>query len=117
MEVRPYTGSGSEWDAFVHAQEGWSHFHQHGWRRLMEEALGHRTFHLGAFENGRLAGVLPLVLSTGAGAAGRNAIGSGVFGGTIAGTVLGILFVPLFYVVIRRIAPLRITAQRKSAGA
>jgi HAE1 family hydrophobic/amphiphilic exporter-1/multidrug efflux pump len=52
-------------------------------------------------------GVLPLVLSTGAGAAGRNAIGSGVLGGTIAGTVLGILFVPLFYVLIRRIAPMK----------
>ena len=48
-------------------------------------------------------GVLPLVLSSGAGSAGRNAIGSSVLGGTITGTLLGILFVPLFYVVIRRI--------------
>ena len=47
-------------------------------------------------------GVLPLVLSTGAGSAGRNAIGSGVMGGIVSATVLGILFVPLFYVVIRR---------------
>jgi len=52
-------------------------------------------------------GVLPLVLSTGAGAAGRNAIGAGVLGGTLSATVLGVLFVPLFYVVVRRIVPLR----------
>jgi len=47
-------------------------------------------------------GVLPLVISTGAGAGGRNAIGSGVFGGTITGTVLGVLFVPLFFVIVRK---------------
>lgn len=48
-------------------------------------------------------GVLPLVLSTGAGANGRNAIGATVMGGTIASTVLGILFAPLFYVLMRRL--------------
>ena len=52
-------------------------------------------------------GVLPLVLSSGAGAAGRQAIGSGVLGGMIAATVLVVLFTPLFYVLIRKIAPLR----------
>ncbi len=60
-------------------------------------------------------GVLPLVLSTGAGSAGRRAIGSGVLGGTISGTVLGILFVPLFFVLIRRLAPYRPTAKPKAA--
>ncbi|MQX38104.1 efflux RND transporter permease subunit [Roseospira navarrensis] len=48
-------------------------------------------------------GVTPLVLSSGAGAAGRNAIGTGVLGGTIAATILGVLLVPLFFVVIRRL--------------
>jgi hydrophobe/amphiphile efflux-1 (HAE1) family protein len=48
-------------------------------------------------------GVLPLVLSTGAGSGGRTAIGSGVLGGTLSATVLGVLFVPLFYVVVQRI--------------
>ena len=48
-------------------------------------------------------GVTPLVLSSGAGAAGRNAIGAGVLGGTIAATALGVLFVPLFFVIIRRL--------------
>jgi HAE1 family hydrophobic/amphiphilic exporter-1/multidrug efflux pump len=62
-------------------------------------------------------GVTPLVLSSGAGAAGRNAIGSGVLGGTIAATVLGVLFVPLFYVVVRRIAPLRAPREAQAAAA
>ncbi|WBU62068.1 efflux RND transporter permease subunit [Paracoccus albus] len=48
-------------------------------------------------------GVTPLVLSTGAGAAGRNAIGATVLGGTLMATVLGILFAPLFYVLMRRL--------------
>ncbi|MFT4015268.1 MAG: efflux RND transporter permease subunit [Paracoccus sp. (in: a-proteobacteria)] len=48
-------------------------------------------------------GVLPLVLSTGAGANGRNTIGATVLGGTISATVLGVLFVPLFFVLVRRV--------------
>jgi multidrug efflux pump len=48
-------------------------------------------------------GVLPLAIATGAGAGSQNAIGTGVLGGTISATVLGIFFVPLFYVVIKRI--------------
>ncbi|ASJ74025.1 efflux RND transporter permease subunit [Granulosicoccus antarcticus] len=48
-------------------------------------------------------GVLPLVLSTGAGSGGRTAIGSGVLGGTITATLLGIAFVPLFFVIIARV--------------
>ncbi|MFD1880517.1 efflux RND transporter permease subunit [Paracoccus pacificus] len=47
-------------------------------------------------------GVTPLVLSTGAGANGRNTIGATVLGGTLSATVLGILFVPLFFVLMRR---------------
>ena len=45
-------------------------------------------------------GVLPLVLSSGAGSGGRNAIGSGVLGGTLSATVLGVIFVPLFFVIV-----------------
>ncbi|MBY6003175.1 efflux RND transporter permease subunit [Salipiger bermudensis] len=48
-------------------------------------------------------GVVPLVLSSGAGAGGRTAVGSAVLGGTITGTVLGVIFVPLFFVVVQRI--------------
>ncbi|RKF16831.1 efflux RND transporter permease subunit [Roseovarius spongiae] len=47
-------------------------------------------------------GVLPLVLSAGAGSGGRTAIGAGVLSGTIAATVLGVLFVPLFFATIAR---------------
>ena len=48
-------------------------------------------------------GVLPLALSTGAGAAGRQAIGTAVIGGLIVSVVLGLLFAPLFYVMIRKL--------------
>ena len=62
-------------------------------------------------------GVTPLVLSSGAGAAARNAVGSAVLGGTIAATVLGVLLVPLFYVAIRRLVPLRRQTDRTPAEA
>jgi hydrophobic/amphiphilic exporter-1 (mainly G- bacteria), HAE1 family len=52
-----------------------------------------------------LFGVLPLALSTGAGAASRRAIGTGVFGGMLTATLFGIFFVPLFYVLIRTAFP------------
>ena len=48
-------------------------------------------------------GVLPLALSTGAGAAGRQAIGTAVIGGLIVSVILGLLFAPLFYVMIRKL--------------
>lgn len=49
-----------------------------------------------------MLGVIPLVLSNGAGSGAQNAVGTGVFGGMIAATSLAIFFVPVFYVVIRR---------------
>ena len=50
-----------------------------------------------------ILGVLPLVLATGAGAASRRSIGTGVFGGMLSATFLAVFFVPLFFVVIRRL--------------
>ena len=50
-----------------------------------------------------LLGILPLAISTGAGAGGQNAIGTGVMGGTFAATVLGIFFVPVFFVLVFRL--------------
>jgi multidrug efflux pump len=50
-----------------------------------------------------ILGVMPLVLSSGAGANARHAIGTGVAGGMITAVVLGVLFVPVFYVVVRRL--------------
>ena len=46
-------------------------------------------------------GVLPLVLATGAGSASQRAIGTGVLGGMLVGTVLAVFFVPVFFVVVR----------------
>ena len=48
-------------------------------------------------------GVLPLAISTGAGAQSRIAIGTAVIGGMITGTVLAVLFVPLFFVLVRQL--------------
>lgn len=48
-----------------------------------------------------ILGVMPLVISTGAGSASRNAIGTGVAGGMFAATAIGIFLIPVFYVVVR----------------
>ncbi|MDN7135240.1 efflux RND transporter permease subunit [Pseudidiomarina terrestris] len=50
-------------------------------------------------------GVLPLALSTGAGAVSRQAIGTGVIGGMLGGTILAIFFVPLLFYIVRRTFP------------
>ncbi len=47
-------------------------------------------------------GVLPLAIASGAGAGAQRAIGTGVLGGMIVGTFLGLFFVPLFFVIIQR---------------
>ena len=54
-------------------------------------------------------GVLPLALASGAGSGSQNAIGTGVLGGVVSATVLGLLFVPVFFVVVRRFFPGRST--------
>ncbi|MEG0677208.1 MAG: efflux RND transporter permease subunit, partial [Comamonas sp.] len=46
-------------------------------------------------------GVIPLAIGTGAGAGGRNAIGTAVLGGMMASTMLGIFLVPVFFLLIR----------------
>jgi multidrug efflux pump len=48
-----------------------------------------------------ILGVVPLVVATGAGAASRHSIGTGVLGGMLSATFLAIFFVPLFFVLIR----------------
>lgn len=52
-----------------------------------------------------IVGVLPLAISSGAGAQSRHAIGTGVMGGMIAATVLAIFLVPVFYLVVSRFFP------------
>ena len=50
-----------------------------------------------------ILGVLPLVIATGAGSASQRAIGTGVMGGMITATALAVFFVPVFFVVVRRL--------------
>ncbi len=52
-------------------------------------------------------GIVPLIRATGAGAASRRALGTAVFGGMIAATVLAVFFVPVFYVLMQRLAEYR----------
>ncbi|NLE28336.1 MAG: multidrug efflux RND transporter permease subunit [Phycisphaerae bacterium] len=51
-----------------------------------------------------ILGVFPLVIATGAGAAGRQAMGTAVFGGMLSATILGVFLVPVFFVVVQYIA-------------
>ncbi|MFC6635729.1 efflux RND transporter permease subunit [Microbulbifer taiwanensis] len=48
-------------------------------------------------------GVLPLAIASGAGSGAQQAIGTGVLGGMVIGTLLGIFFIPLFFVVVQRL--------------
>ena len=50
-----------------------------------------------------ILGVMPLVLSSGAGASSRHEIGTGVIGGMIFATFLGLMMIPIFYVIVRRL--------------
>ncbi|NKI94574.1 efflux RND transporter permease subunit [Rhizobacter sp. SG703] len=50
-----------------------------------------------------ILGVLPLVVASGAGSASQRAIGTGVMGGMFSATLLAVFFVPVFFVVVRRI--------------
>ncbi len=52
-----------------------------------------------------MLGVLPMVISSGAGSGGRHSLGTGVLGGTLISTMFGIFFVPLFYVIVRSLFP------------
>ena len=88
---------------------------------VMERALGKSPFDA-AVEAARLRfrpilmtslafalGVVPLLLSSGAGAASRHSIGTGVFGGMVLGTVLTVFFIPMIYVAIETLT----TRQRR----
>jgi len=58
-------------------------------------------------------GVVPLVISSGAGSASQNAIGTGVAGGMVTGTVLAIFLVPVFFVTVMKIVA-RVTGKSKA---
>jgi serine/alanine adding enzyme len=62
IRVARYQGERNEWDEFVRAQPGWTHFHLLGWRTVVERALGHECIYLEARDPaGVLVAVLPLV--------------------------------------------------------
>lgn len=48
-------------------------------------------------------GVLPLAIASGAGSGAQRAIGTGVLGGMLMGTIIGVFFIPLFFVVVERV--------------
>jgi hydrophobic/amphiphilic exporter-1 (mainly G- bacteria), HAE1 family len=54
-----------------------------------------------------ILGVVPLVLAQGAGRAGRVSVGTTVFGGMIAATTLNLLFIPVLYVLVKKLVPSR----------
>ncbi|MCA6215783.1 efflux RND transporter permease subunit [Ideonella sp. B7] len=67
-------------------------------------------------------GVLPLAIATGAASGSRRAIGTGVLGGMVTATVLGLIFIPVFYMVVRgffknrpRATPPSTSSQEKAA--
>ena len=64
-----------------------------------------------------ILGVLPLMVSKGAGAGAQNALGTAVVGGMVSGTVLAIFFVPLFFVVVQGLFGRNKPAAAESAGA
>ena len=63
-----------------------------------------------------IMGVMPLVVATGAGANARRAIGTGVVGGMLTAALLGVLLVPVFYVVVRRLLGDKLDEPRANPG-
>ena len=64
-----------------------------------------------------ILGVLPLMLASGAGAASRHSIGTGVFAGMLFATTIGIFFIPLFFRIIRGLAEGRTRPKAAPAAA
>ena len=61
LTVRPLAASDlARWDAYVHAHPEATFFHRAGWKRVIEDAFGHRTHFLLAEQGGAIVGVLPL---------------------------------------------------------
>ncbi|MEJ0038660.1 MAG: multidrug efflux RND transporter permease subunit [Gammaproteobacteria bacterium] len=78
-----------------------AHIHREGGKSLYEAAVEAAHLRFRPIVMTSLAfilGVLPLAVSTGAGAASRHSIGTGVIGGMLAATFIAVLFIPLFFV-------------------
>lgn len=62
VHIEKFRGAAAEWDGFVRAQPGWTHFHLAGWRDVIADVHGHQApFLCARDDDGKLAGVLPLV--------------------------------------------------------
>ena len=61
-----------------------------------------------------ILGVFPLFISTGAGANSRHEIGTGVIGGMLFATILGLLLIPVFYVSVRRLLGEKLDGDREN---
>jgi multidrug efflux pump subunit AcrB len=59
-----------------------------------------------------ILGVLPLVISSGSGSEMRQAVGVAVFFGMLGVTLFGLIFTPIFYMLVRRLAPGSVTVVR-----
>jgi multidrug efflux pump len=102
-----------------------AHMHREGGKTLAEAAMEAARLRFRPIVMTSLAfilGVLPLALSTGAGAASRHSIGTGVIGGMLAATFVAVLFIPLFFVwtshaadALRRLLPGARRAQSDTA--
>jgi HAE1 family hydrophobic/amphiphilic exporter-1 len=62
-----------------------------------------------------ILGVWPLVVAEGAGAASRRALGTAVFGGMVASTLLAVLVVPVFFVVFQWLSEVKLFGRRAAA--
>jgi HAE1 family hydrophobic/amphiphilic exporter-1 len=58
-----------------------------------------------------ILGVLPLVFATGAGSAGRHSVGTTVFGGMIVSTLLNLFIIPVLYIEVRTLLPMKLKPQ------
>ncbi|MCF0247938.1 MAG: efflux RND transporter permease subunit, partial [Synergistes sp.] len=63
-----------------------------------------------------ILGVLPLAVSTGAGAASRHSIGTGIIGGMTASTAIGVFFVPCFFVLVMKLSMRKSKEEVRNAG-
>jgi FemAB-related protein (PEP-CTERM system-associated) len=63
LVVSRFSGPPSEWDTFVRAQRGWTHFHLYGWKTVIERVFRHECLYLAAREPGtdKIVAILPLV--------------------------------------------------------
>ena len=93
-----------------------AHIHREEGKSLREAAIEAARLRFRPIVMTSLAfilGVLPLALSTGAGAGARHSIGTGVIGGMLAATFIAVLFIPLFFVWTSRVGD---AVRRRFAG-